>query len=79
MPGAPLHDPLAVLAVAEPDWLTWQTCRVDVELDGRFTRGMTVVDLDGVVDAPANVEVARAVDVDRFWDLMVDSVRRLGS
>ncbi|MHA3704075.1 nucleoside hydrolase [Jatrophihabitans sp. YIM 134969] len=78
MPGAPLHDPLAVLAVVHPDWLVWHHCRVDIELDGRHTRGMTVVDLDGVVDTPPNVEVARAVDVGRFWDLMVDSVRRLG-
>ncbi len=78
MPAPPLHDPVAVFAVAHPDWMTWQRCRVDVELDGRFTRGMTVVDLDGVVDTPPNVEVARAVDVDRFWALMVDSVRTLG-
>ena len=79
MTSPPLHDPIAVLAVVHPDWMTWQRCRVDIELDGRFTRGMTVVDLDGVVDTPPNVEVARAVDVDRFWALMVDSVRELGT
>lgn len=79
MAAPPLHDPVAVLAVVHPDWMTWQRCRVDIELDGRYTRGMTVVDLDGVVEEPPNVEVARAVDVDRFWALMVDSVRVLGN
>ena len=79
MPAPPLHDPVAVLAVAHPDWMTWQRCRVDVELEGRFTRGMTVVDLDGVTDRPPNAMVARSVDVDRFWDLVVDSVARLGA
>jgi inosine-uridine nucleoside N-ribohydrolase len=39
-----LHDPCAVLAVTHPEVITSQLRRVDVELDGRLTRGMTVVD-----------------------------------
>lgn len=39
-----LHDPCAVLAVTHPEVVTSELRRVDVELDGRLTRGMTVVD-----------------------------------
>jgi purine nucleosidase/pyrimidine-specific ribonucleoside hydrolase len=78
MPDPPLHDPLAVLAVAHPDWMTWQRCNVAIETTGRYTRGATVIDLDGVTGAPPNVDVARSLDVDRFWRLMLDSVAKLG-
>ena len=39
-----LHDPCAVLAVTHPDLIGSELRRVDVELAGRLTRGMTVVD-----------------------------------
>ncbi len=78
MPDPPLHDPLAVLAVVHPELLTWRYCNVVVETAGTYTRGATVIDLDGVTGRPANVMVARSVDVDRFWDLMLDAVAKLG-
>jgi purine nucleosidase len=78
MPDPPLHDPLAVLAVAHPDWMSWQSCNVAIETVGTYTRGATVIDLDRVTGEPDNVMVARGVDVDRFWRLMLDSVAALG-
>lgn len=39
-----LHDPCAVLAVTHPEVITSELRRVDVELVGKLTRGMTVVD-----------------------------------
>jgi inosine-uridine nucleoside N-ribohydrolase len=79
MPDPPLHDPLAVLAVAHPDWMTWQDANVVVETAGTYTRGATVIDLDRVTGRPANVSVARGVDVERFWRLMLDAIAALGS
>jgi len=40
----PLHDALAVAALAWPDLFTGRLCPVDVETAGRLTTGMTVVD-----------------------------------
>lgn len=39
-----LHDPCAVLAVTHPEVIESELRRVDVELAGTLTRGMTVVD-----------------------------------
>ena len=41
---AALHDPCAVLAVTQPDLFTTTDLRVDIELKGTLTRGMSVVD-----------------------------------
>ena len=44
-PGPPMHDPLAVAAVADPQVLTTIRAPIQVETKGEFTRGQTVVDL----------------------------------
>jgi inosine-uridine nucleoside N-ribohydrolase len=42
--GGAVHDPCAVLSVTHPQLFDLQARRVDVELTGTHTRGMTVVD-----------------------------------
>jgi len=42
--GGPLHDPCAVFAVTHPQLFDLRSKRVDIELYGEFTRGMTAVD-----------------------------------
>jgi len=50
-----------------------------VELQGRWTRGTTVVDIHNrYPDLPANAKVAMQLDAPRYWDLVMDSVDRLG-
>jgi purine nucleosidase len=63
--GQALHDVCAVAYVARPDLFTSTPARVDVELAGRFTRGMTVVDFHS--DRP-NALVPTALNVPGFWD-----------
>ncbi|MGA5100322.1 nucleoside hydrolase [Streptomyces lavendulocolor] len=74
----PLHDPLTVAHLIDPDLITTVRAPVAVELTGTHTRGATVVDLDGVTGQPANARVGTAVDAPAFWDLIVDAVRTLG-
>lgn len=57
-----LHDPLAAMALVAPDLLTWQDFRLDVELNGRLTRAMTVV-YTPTADAPATVRIAMDLDI----------------
>ena len=51
---------------------------VAIETEGTWTRGATVVDLDRPLDRPPNARVAVELQVDRFWDLVVDAVAQLG-
>jgi inosine-uridine nucleoside N-ribohydrolase len=89
--GSPLHDPLAVAALTSPALLGTRALRVEIETQGRFTAGQSVVNLAGVVekledrgdhddvgglDRPApNCEVALELDTPAFVELFC---RRLG-
>ncbi|MCH8141813.1 MAG: nucleoside hydrolase, partial [Proteobacteria bacterium] len=71
-----LHDPCAVIAITHPELIVSEARAVAIELDGTYTRGMTVVD-ERVTRRrdPANVEVAYSIDADRAMSLVVESVR----
>ncbi|MFE2555503.1 nucleoside hydrolase [Streptomyces sp. NPDC059352] len=75
----PLHDPLTVAHLIDPSLVSLVRAAVRVELAGTWTRGATVVDLDGVTGLTPNAEVGMEVDADGFWDLIVEAVRVLGS
>lgn len=77
MPDGPLHDPVAVMAVAEPDTVRRVHTRLDVELSGSETAGATSVDLDGVRHREPNAWVAMSLDVDRFWASVGEAMARL--
>jgi inosine-uridine nucleoside N-ribohydrolase len=70
---AALHDPCAVLAVTHPELFTFTNHRVQVELDGTHTRGMTVIDRR-IERGP--VAVAWSVDAPRALTLIGDAVRQ---
>jgi purine nucleosidase len=53
-----LYDPAPVIWLARPGLFDLQPARVDIELNGRFTRGMTVCDLRAPALARANAQVA---------------------
>jgi inosine-uridine nucleoside N-ribohydrolase len=67
MPDGPLHDPVAVAVLADPDAVEVVHTRLDVELVGTETVGATSVDLDGMLAREANAHVAVGLDVERFW------------
>jgi inosine-uridine nucleoside N-ribohydrolase len=68
---AALHDPCAVLAVTHRGLFELANHRVQVELDGTHTRGMTVIDRR-VARGP--VEVAWSVDAGRARELIGQSL-----
>src|ERR1700741_653477 len=85
--GGAVHDALAVGAVIDRSVLKTQGMRVDIETDGRFTRGETVGNRGNAVDrivprgdrlgtvgldsVQPNVHVAVGVDSTRFIELLV--------
>lgn len=75
----PVHDPCTIAALIDPDVVSWRDAFVAVELEGRWTRGATVVDLHRRwPEQEPNAKVAMRLDVDRYWELVLDSIDRIG-
>eukprot|EP01126_Amoeba_proteus_P041490 TRINITY_DN4465_c0_g2_i9.p1 TRINITY_DN4465_c0_g2~~TRINITY_DN4465_c0_g2_i9.p1 ORF type:complete len:289 (-),score=38.02 TRINITY_DN4465_c0_g2_i9:95-961(-) len=71
--GPPLHDPLAVAYVIAPELFEVSFMRVDIETTSELTSGQTVCDIYNVTGRQKNVHVATKVNVERFWNLMLDA------
>ena len=75
----PVHDPCTIAPLLDPDVIAWRDCFVAVELDGTWTRGTTVVDLfHRLPDQKPNVAVALELDAERYWNLVLAALDRLG-
>jgi len=83
--GASLHDPCAVAWLLDESLIESVDAHVDVELSGRFTRGMTVCDRRNVsvesgvstfaLSGQPNAKVGLKLDVDGFFDLLYSALR----
>jgi inosine-uridine nucleoside N-ribohydrolase len=71
---APMHDACALIPLFDPEAMEYAETRVEVELAGQFTRGMTVCDLRGVPIEQPNARLARVPDRERLVGLMIDTV-----
>ncbi|WP_104104933.1 nucleoside hydrolase [Arthrobacter sp. 08Y14] len=74
----PVHDPCAVAYVIDPSVMTTRRVPLDVELTGTLTLGMTVADFRAPAPADCNTSVAVDLDHQKFWDLVVDALERIG-
>jgi purine nucleosidase len=79
LPAPPVHDPVAVARVIDPELVRCEEAHVAVELHGTHTRGATVCDRFGVRGLAPNAMVAMELDASGFWELIVAAVDQLGS
>ncbi len=79
MPNPPVHDPVALAIIIDMSVAKLVSAPVSVELIGELTRGATVVDLHGITGQTANVDVAMELDVDKFWNMLIDAIDVLGT
>jgi len=70
-----LHDPLVVAWLIDPSLVTLKPYFVDVETDGRYTTGKTLVDVHNILKRPPNAMVGVELDSDRFVALMTTLLR----
>ena len=76
--GAPIHDAVAVAHVIQEGLVTTIDRNVEIELESDLCRGRTVVDRWLRTDRAVNAHVGVALDVDGFFDLLVERIGRLG-
>lgn len=67
---AHLHDPLAAAVALDPELIATRSGRVDVELAGTLTRGMTVTDWR----REPNAHIGIGVDPKAFFDRFIERV-----
>ncbi len=76
--GAPIHDAVAVAQLIRPELVETRHRNVAVELESDLCRGRTVVDLWNRTDRVPNAHVGVGLDVEGFFDLLVERVATLG-
>ena len=74
----PVHDPCAVAAVVAPDIIEARSMHVAIETLGELTAGRTVCDVYGKMGGKPNARVGYALDVPRFWDMLIGTLVRYG-
>ena len=75
MDHPPLHDPCAVAFVINPSIFEHRKMRVDIETSSPLSYGQTVCDIFDMSSKPKNVHVCLKIDVNKFWDMMIEAVR----
>lgn len=72
-----IHDAVAVAYCCDPSVMTTQEARVDVELHGIYTYGMTVIDTDHKSDRKNNAIIGCHLAAATFWEMMSASFASL--
>ncbi|MBQ8604142.1 MAG: nucleoside hydrolase [Oscillospiraceae bacterium] len=78
-PGMAMHDSLTIAWLINPDVVKAEDYYVTVDIDGRYTYGMTVTDVNNVLGKPANASVAMGVDREPFIQLIYDAMAKLAA
>ena len=73
-PAAPLHDPCAVAAVIDPTIIRANMMHVEIEAAGQWTSGRTVCDVYAKLGKEPNARVGYALEVERFWDMVISTI-----
>lgn len=74
---AAMHDACAVAHAIDPSIMSGEDAFVAVELTGTFSYGMTVTDFR-CREGAANAFVPTMLDTERFWNMLIDSIARIG-
>jgi purine nucleosidase len=76
----PVHDPVAVARVIDPTIVGTIRAPIVVETKGEHTLGMTVTELRPAhIPNDCRTQAAVTLDADRFWDIVIDAIDRLGA
>ena len=73
-PGLAMHDSLAIAWLIKPELVKAEDYYVTVDINGRYTYGMTVTDVDNVMKYTPNATVAMGVDRVPFINLIKEAI-----
>lgn len=73
-PAPAVHDPCAVAAVIDPSIVPTRHLNVAIDTASALSAGRTVVDVYGTTGREPNADVAVGLEVERFWDLVLEAL-----
>lgn len=73
--GGPLHDPVTIASLIDPELLTTKPMNVQIDLRSTQSYGRTNCDYFGYLHLPPTADVAVDIDVARFWDVVEEGLR----
>ena len=71
MEGGPLHDPITIASMIDDNLITWKDMNVKVDTSHSTLEGKTYCE----EKEPHNCEVAVAIDINRFWEIIEKGIR----
>lgn len=74
--GGPLHDPVTIASLIDPELLTLQSMNVQIDIRGQQSYGRTNCDSFDYLHLPHTADVAVDIQVERFWDIIETELRR---
>lgn len=74
----PVHDPVTVAYLIDPSVMETVKVPVDIELNGKLTRGMTVADFSYPIPQDCKTEIGMELDKNKFWNLIYDALKTIG-
>ena len=60
--GIHIHDLITYMIATHPEWVESREMAMDIETEGRLTRGMTIFDLRSIPEWPKNIDVVTKID-----------------
>lgn len=73
-PHPAVHDPVAVAAVIAEEIVGTRHLNVAIDTSSGPSAGRTLVDVYGTTGREPNADVGTDLDVERFWDLMLEAL-----
>ena len=77
-PGTPIHDACAVAWLIAPEMFVSKDLNVQIDLDGEWTYGATVVDYTGITGLAPNAKVVFDLDRPRFEQMLLEACQSYG-
>ncbi len=76
--GPPLHDPCVIAYLLQPALFETESVSATIEITSQLTQGRLVIDRNGELDLPGQIELATNIDADGFYGLLTEALGQLG-
>ena len=70
--AGPLHDPATIVSLIEPNAFTFEDMKVEIDTSDTEKAGQTIC----MKSANPNCKVATKVDINKYWEIIFDHLRR---